>query len=64
MDWFLYNNGLRHERLKEGIKKLSLKLPTEGALSGLRSFLATESHLKMTKYSTLIALAVLKIFFS
>ena len=36
MDWFLYNNGLRHERLKEGIKKLSLKLPTEGALSGLR----------------------------
>ena len=36
MDWFLYNNGLRHERLNEDIKKLSLKLPTEGALSGLR----------------------------
>ena len=36
MNWFLYDNGLRHERVKD-------------ALSSLKQFLATESSLKMKK---------------
>ena len=38
MNWFLYDNGPRHERVKS-------------TLSGLRQFLATESPLKMMKNS-------------
>ena len=34
MDWFLYDNGLRHERVKS-------------ALSGQRQFLAVKTRLKM-----------------
>ena len=52
MDWFLYDIGLRRERVK-------------GALSGLRQVLATKNPLKMIKnafYLTLKALFGLKIF--
>ena len=36
MDWFLYDNGLRHERVK-------------GPLAGLKQFLTIESPLKIMK---------------
>ena len=52
MDWFLYDNSPRHERVK-------------GMLSRLIQFFATKSPLKLMKnafYITLNAHSVLKIF--